>query len=1173
MKKKSLGSKILLAIIGLCSLGAVSQNQGNVWCFGNKAKLDFNTSTPTNGTSAFDGSYSGTNASNEGVASICDQSGNLLFYTDGQTIYDNTNTAMYNGTGLKGNTSSTQSGIIVPKPGSTTQYFVFTVDAWGGTNLINYNIVDMSGGTGNILSKNIAMPYATSTPPSHFAEKITAIPKAGGIGYWLIAHLAQESNTIGTLGTFVVWSIGCGSTNDGISEVLFSGQRQSAGSPCIYGGTTLDGNTLGYMKISPDSKKLAYASLGLNIVEVFDFNNATGVISNAKTINSNSFGSTKTYGIEFSPNSQYLYIADFYSYKLLEYDINATNINAANSFSSISYTPSGYNTNGGWSYYAQGALQTAKDGNIYISLPGRDHLAKIASPNTFPLTTAMFTEIAITLTTGNYCTLGLPNIVSSFLGSALISVTGAPCSYSISYNGSSNIPNATYLWNFGDGQTSTLQNPTHAYSLAGTYIITLVVTDPATGCSASAQQSIQTTGCGCLASIDPIYHKILTNTTITSNTVWDDKIYIADNVIVTVDNGATLDITNVDVVFGHAAGIDFKNGSVIRANNSVFRPCNINEVWRGIDFYTTNATSPSGTINECTFKNAKTTLEGYSTGNKMPLDLRITNNLFADCQRGIALSNTSFNRSMSGNTYMVDNKNLPFNTVSSQLNSSSSTEFDGLYSVNNSYSDLISQNDFIFTSNSSINNARVSGISTNGDDNLTITDNKFTDFSIGIYGNSNTNISVENNTFTWSHLFNMSSAPGNKVQVLINYAVNALIKGNKIYNSNVMNSGLTTLPNLTTANIGISSNGSKYVTVSQNEVNGCEIGMSFNGISQQPNQYIFITENEIKKAWYYGVYVASYIDADISCNKIDMELNSNRDATGISYNNLQMPGVSHLPANYMNSTNVGIRSNCVLNSKNGIYCYNQNSGVAVPLPKIYNNFVYNYRQYGFENNGFSALASTSPREIYHNTFISNNSASGTVDVNTDASHIINLEANFGIQNSNANVTMLLANTKASSASCAMQVGSFQNNINDFRGAQLCNYFFSGVNSNTWAPVARMIPMNIMPLSDSTDYFYDGINYIDPMHTTGITIVNYKDELFTVYPNPAKDKINIRYNVEEADGAYIEFIDIQGKVVKHENLSYEMVDIEINIADLPSGFYILRMTNSEKSIHYSKLIKN
>lgn len=1173
MKKKSLGSKILLAIIGLCSLGAISQNQGSNWHFGNQTGISFNSGSPVAITSAYSGAYSGVNSSNEGVASISNASGVTLFYTDGQTVYNNSNIAMANGSGLMGNSSSTQSGIIIPKPGSSTQYFVFTVDAVSGTNKIKYNIVDMSlnSGLGDIITskKNLNMPYGLAAP-STFAEKLTAVPKASGIGFWLISHVSNET----VAGTFVVWEIGCGTVNDGISEFLVGGARQAVGSPSSINYA----NELGYMKISSNYQKLAYACSGASFAEVFNFNNSTGVISNPKTVTATTLGSgCLPYGIEFSPNSQYLYVGDLYhGPKIIRYDLTQTNLDipascvvfdASYIASGSDLTPHGTQS-GSWpSYYTLGSLQYAPDGSIYAALPGKDHLLKITNPNAVSPT---INESGFPLT-GKYSALGLPNFVTSFLGNAWISVTGTPCSYSVTYAGASNIPGATYQWNFGDGQTSTLQNPTHAYSLAGTYIITLVVTDPATGCSASVQQTIQTAGCGCLASIDPIYNKILTNVTISSNTVWHDKIYIADNVIVTVDNGATLDITNVDVVFGHAAGIDFKNGAVIRANNSVFRPCNINEVWRGLDFYTTNSTSPTGSINECTFKNAKSALEAYSLSTKMQLDLRITNNLFADCQRGIALSTTAFKRSISGNTYMVDNKNLPFNTVSSQLNSSTAVEFYGLYSSGNSYKDLISQNDFIFTSNAGINNSRICGIYTTSDDSLVIINNKFTDFSIGIYGNNNTNISIEDNTFSWSRLFNMALAPGNKVQILINYAQNALIKGNKIYNSNIMNSSALTLSNLTIANIGISSNGSKFVTVAQNEVNGCEIGMSFNGIYNNPNKYLFITENEIKKAWYYGIYVASYEETDISCNKVDMELNSSRDATGIAYNNLKLSSGKF--TQYLNATNVGIRSNCVLNTKNGIYCFNQNNSVAVALPKVYNNFVYNYRQFGFENNGFSALATTSPREVYHNTFISNNSASGTVDVNTDASHIINLEANFGVQNSNANVNMSLSNTQASSASCAMQVGSFQNNLTGFNGAQLCNYYFTSASTASWSPVARMIPMNLLPQSDSTEYYYDGINNIDPIHTTGINIVNYKDQLFTVYPNPAKNKINIRYNVEEADGAYIEFIDIQGKVVKLENLSYEMVDLELNIADLPSGFYILRMTNAEKSIHYSKLIKN
>lgn len=41
----------------------------------------------------------------------------------------------------------------------------------------------------------------------------------------------------------------------------------------------------------------------------------------------------------------------------------------------------------------------------------------------------------------------------------------------------------TYFWNFGDGSTSTLQNPVHTYTAAGTYPVSLIVTNNPSGCS------------------------------------------------------------------------------------------------------------------------------------------------------------------------------------------------------------------------------------------------------------------------------------------------------------------------------------------------------------------------------------------------------------------------------------------------------------------------------------------------------------------------------------------------------------------------------------------------------------------------------------------------------------------------------------------------------------------
>lgn len=58
-------------------------------------------------------------------------------------------------------------------------------------------------------------------------------------------------------------------------------------------------------------------------------------------------------------------------------------------------------------------------------------------------------------------------------------------------NTSTTGPGMTYNWNFGNGQNSTLQNPSQVtYNTAGTYNVTLTVANPNTGCSATTTQSI-----------------------------------------------------------------------------------------------------------------------------------------------------------------------------------------------------------------------------------------------------------------------------------------------------------------------------------------------------------------------------------------------------------------------------------------------------------------------------------------------------------------------------------------------------------------------------------------------------------------------------------------------------------------------------------------------------------
>ena len=92
-----------------------AQGEANIWYFGHGAGLDFNSGTPI---AITDGALNTV----EGCASISNSSGSLLFYTNGATVWNKQHQPMPNGTGLMGDSSSTQAAVIVPKPGSQSIY-------------------------------------------------------------------------------------------------------------------------------------------------------------------------------------------------------------------------------------------------------------------------------------------------------------------------------------------------------------------------------------------------------------------------------------------------------------------------------------------------------------------------------------------------------------------------------------------------------------------------------------------------------------------------------------------------------------------------------------------------------------------------------------------------------------------------------------------------------------------------------------------------------------------------------------------------------------------------------------------------------------------------------------------------------------------------------------------
>ncbi len=185
-----------LIIISL-TITTFAQNRiYNLWYFGEYAGIDFSNGDPT----AIQG---GQITGLEGCATICDNDGTLLFYTDGQKVYNANHEIMENGDNLMGHWSSAQSALILPKlepqPRNTgKQYYIFTTDDSAEQHLSNgwrYSIVDMSldGGLGAITNdKNILLAEMVT-------ERQVAIPHSNNQDIWLVGHKWNSNEFIAYL--------------------------------------------------------------------------------------------------------------------------------------------------------------------------------------------------------------------------------------------------------------------------------------------------------------------------------------------------------------------------------------------------------------------------------------------------------------------------------------------------------------------------------------------------------------------------------------------------------------------------------------------------------------------------------------------------------------------------------------------------------------------------------------------------------------------------------------------------------------------------------------------------------------------------------------------------------------------------------------------------------------
>jgi gliding motility-associated-like protein len=370
LKMNSLIKRIVLWCFSSFLFCTLNAQLVNVWKLGNGAGLDFSTTPPT------PLANSGQN-SLEATASVCDYAGNLLFFTNANSVRNRNNVLMPNGSGLSSAGSATQT-MIVPKPGSCSQYYIFQTADHTQNGQLRYSLVDMclNNGFGDVVvaQKNVFLSNITS-------EKVTATLHANGTDYWVITHELSTNN-------FKVYPV----TAAGVGLPVVSAVGSVHASNCM----------IGPIKISANGQRLAVLNSFCSLVELFNFNPATGVVSNP--VNISSFlpnGGNGYYGAEFSPNGLYLYLTcTWINNSVYQYEL------ATNTFTQLTPIVSGN--------YIYGGLQLGPDGKIYMARNNSVWMGVIDQPNVQGTGCNFFLN-GIMLAPGTTCTMGIPNFIPSQL--------------------------------------------------------------------------------------------------------------------------------------------------------------------------------------------------------------------------------------------------------------------------------------------------------------------------------------------------------------------------------------------------------------------------------------------------------------------------------------------------------------------------------------------------------------------------------------------------------------------------------------------------------------------------------------------------------------------------------------------------------------------------------------
>lgn len=423
------------------------------WVFGTNCRLNFATGMPV----AVNGTQNG-GTNTEAAAQISDNAGNLLFYSNANEVWGSNNLPMPNGTGIFGGTSSHNGAIIVPRPGSSSQYFLFTVSQQENgsvPNPVRVTTIDrtLNGGNGDVVTGQKNIPVVLPGSPQTMLEGQALIPHCNGVDWWFITHGAG-----GASGKIFV------------TLVKSAGPVSSIAYPIGMAINTGSGNRPGTISPSPDGSKFAICGFFSYQMAVYSFNRTTGIPT--ALVGPANYG--KVIDVCFSPNGNLLYYSA--ERELRQMDI------ATLQQRSVGMVP--FN-------YGSFDVELGPDQKVYVGMGSQNSIGCVNFPdnfNTINLNECGYNPGCIPLGSGTDAFFGaLPNTLQ-------MCITGTqPAQFTYTVTNCLTVQfhavncSGPYSWNFGDGSPlGTGQNVTHTYSGQGTFNVTLTVT------GASPPQQMQT---------------------------------------------------------------------------------------------------------------------------------------------------------------------------------------------------------------------------------------------------------------------------------------------------------------------------------------------------------------------------------------------------------------------------------------------------------------------------------------------------------------------------------------------------------------------------------------------------------------------------------------------------------------------------------------------------------